>query len=188
MAANYGTASITDRMMRAARLESQVYDEVEHDLSATSQALTVVVISAIAAGIGLGLGPVLAGKPGAAIGGFILGIVASLLGWVVWSFISYVIGTKVFGGVATYGELLRTIGFAQSAGVLRIFVFVPIVGGLLSFAVGIWTFVATIVAMRQALDVDTTKAVLTALIGFLAYLAVAIPLGIIFAIVGLVTG
>ena len=66
MAANYGTASITDRMMRAARLDSRVYEEVEHDLSATSQALTVVMISAIAAGIGQGLGPVLAGRPTAA--------------------------------------------------------------------------------------------------------------------------
>ena len=112
---------------------------------------------------------------------------ASLIGWVVWSFVSYFIGTKVFGGVATYGELLRTIGFAQSAGVLRIFAFVPFVGWLLSFAVGIWTFVATIVAMRQALDVDTTKAVLTALIGFLAYMVIAIPLGIVFAVVGLAT-
>jgi hypothetical protein len=140
----------------------------------------------VAAGLGQGLGQILAGHPGLAVAGFILGLIGALLGWAIWSFLAYFIGTKLFGGVATYGELLRTIGFAQSAGVLRIFGFVPVLGGLLSFAVGIWTLVATVIAMRQALDVDTPKAVLTALIGFVAYLAVAIPLALIFAVVGLV--
>ena len=165
-----GQAWMTDRMMRAARLEPQLFEEVEHDLSATSQALTVVVIVAVAGGIGQALGQILGGHPGQALGGFIAGIVTALLGWAVWSGLAYLIGTKLFGGIATYGELLRTIGFANSPGVLNILSFIPILGGLVSLLVGIWILVATIIAMRQALDFDTGKAVMTAIVGFFAYI------------------
>jgi hypothetical protein len=72
--------------------------------------------------------------------------------------------------VATYGELLRTIGFANSPGVLNILNFIPFLGGLISLLVGLWILMTTIVAMRQALDFDTGKALLTAIVGFFAYI------------------
>jgi hypothetical protein len=168
-----GQAAMSDRMMRAARLDPQVYEELEHDLTATGQALTVVVVVAVASGIGHALGEILGGHPGAALGGFIAGIVTALLGWAVWSFLAYIIGTKLFGGIATYGELLRTIAFAQSPGVLNILNFIPILGGLIGIGLGLWILAATIIAMRQALDFDTTKAVLTAIVGFFAYIILA---------------
>ena len=153
--------------MRAARLDSRVYEEVEHDLSATSQALTVVIITAVAAGFGHAIGELMGGHPARAVGGFVVGVVAALLGWVIWSLVSYFVGTKVFGGVATPGELLRTIGFAHAPGVINVISFIPILGGLIGIVVLIWQLMATIVAMRQALDIDTGKAVLTALIGMI---------------------
>jgi hypothetical protein len=168
-----GQTSMTDRMMRAAKLDSQVYEEVEHDLAATGQAVTVVVVAAVASGIGVALGEVMAGRPGGVLGGFIGGIITALLGWAIWSGLAYFIGTKLFGGVATYGELLRTIGFAQAPGVLNILGFVPALGGPLRVVVGLWILAATVVAMRQALDLDTTKAVFTGVIGFIAYIFLA---------------
>jgi hypothetical protein len=169
MGASYGQASVTDRMMRSAKLDSHVYEEVEHDQTATSQALTVVVIVAVATGIGQALAQVMARDSGAAVGGFIAGLITAVLGWIIWSGIAYFVGTRVFGGVATYGEMLRTIGFAQSPGVLNILGFVPILGGLINLAVGLWILAATVVAMRQALDLDTTKAVMTGILGFIVY-------------------
>jgi hypothetical protein len=181
MAASYGEAALTPRMIRAARLDAQVYEEVERDLNATSQALTVVLIVAVAAGIGQALVHLSGGRLGPAIVGFIGGVVLALLGWLVWSFLAYIVGTRLFNGVATYGELLRTIGFANSPGVLNILAFVPGLGPLIGFVVGIWILVATIVAMRQALDFDTTKAVLTAIVGFFAYLLLSALIGLIVA-------
>ena len=90
------------------------------------------------------------------------------------SAVTFFIGTRVFKGTADWGELLRTIGFAQSAGVLYILGIIPILGWLVRGVVAIWLLVATIIAIRQALDFDTGKAVLTALIGFVAYLIVAV--------------
>ena len=80
-----GQSSMVDRMVRAAKVESQLYEEVEHDLTATGQAFTVVLVVAIAAGLGQALGQMMAGHPGRAVIGFIAGIVAAVLGWVIWS-------------------------------------------------------------------------------------------------------
>lgn len=181
------SASITDRMMRAAKLDAQLYEEVEHDQSATSQALTVVVIVALAGGIGSALNMMTMNMAGFVLQAFIGALVTAILGWLIWSGLAYLIGTKVFGGVATYGELLRTVGFAYSPGLLNILSFVPGLGGLLSVVVGIWILVAVIVAMRQALDFDTGKAVLTAIVGFIAYIVIAGVLGV-FGLMGGMAG
>ena len=45
-------ASLVDRMIRAAKLDSHLYEEVEADTGAMGQAMLVVVLSSIAAGIG----------------------------------------------------------------------------------------------------------------------------------------
>jgi len=87
--------------------------------------------------------------------------------------VTYVIGAKLLGGVATWGELLRTIGFAQSPGVLMIFGIIPILGGIVRVVVLIWLLIAGIIAIRQALDFSTGKAVVTALLGWLAMVMLA---------------
>ena len=161
--------SITDRMIGAATLDVPTYEEVEADTTATGQAATVVALAAVASAIGA------IGQGGAGIIGMLVG---TLLGWALWSWITYFIGTKFFGGTATWGELARTIGFAQTPRLLLILGIVPIIGGIIEFVVAIWLLVAGIVAIRQALDVTTGKAVLVAIIGWLVAI---IP----FAILGL---
>lgn len=150
--------SIVDRMIGAAKLDSATYEEVESDYSATGQAALVVTIVAIASAIG---GMNEGGR------GIITGVLVAIVGWLLWSGIAYVIGDKVFGGTATWGELLRTIGFAQSPGVLLILGIIPVLGGLVGFAVSIWMLVAGIIAIRQALDFSTGRAILTALLGWI---------------------
>lgn len=155
-----------DRMIRASLLEVDLYEEVEHDLDATTQAFQVVIMVAVASGLGAALAALFQGNAGGMIGGLIFGVIAAVVGWLVWSFLTFWIGTKVFGGTATYGELLRTIGFAQSPGVLRVFSFVPLLGGLLVLMAVLWTLIAGVIAVRQALDLDTGKAIITVIIGW----------------------
>ncbi len=159
-----------DRMMRAARLDTDLYEEVEHDTGLTTQALQVVVLVSICTGIGAAIGG--RGNPILAL---ILGVLSALLGWAVWSYATYLVGTRIFGGTATYGELLRTIGFAQSPGVLRIISFIPILGGLIALATAIWSIIAGVIAVRQALDFDTGKAIATIVVAFIpAVIVIAI--------------
>lgn len=156
--------SLVTRMKGAAMLNVHTYEEVEADSSATSQAAIVVAIVAVASAIG-GLG-----EGGA---GIIGGLVSAVVGWLLWAGITYLIGDKVLGGTATWGELLRTIGFAQSPGVLYILGIIPLLGGLIRFAVAIWILIAGVIAIRQALDFGTGKAVLTAVLGWLAMVLLA---------------
>lgn len=158
-------SSLIERMLGAARLDIDTYEEVEHDTTATSQAATVVAIVAVAAAIG----SVRSGS-----GGLIAGLIGAFAGWLIWSGVTYLIGTALFEGKATWGELLRTLGFAQSPGVLYVLGIIPFLGGLVRLAVWIWLLVAGIIAIRQALDVDTGKAILTALIGWGVYVVFAI--------------
>lgn len=156
--------SIWDRMRGAAMLDIATYEEVEHDDNLTTQAAIVVLIAALARGVG-GFND---GE-----NGIIVGVVAALFSWLVWAGITYLIGDKLLKGTATWGELLRTLGYAQAPAVLLIFGFVPVLGNILGAVVGIWLLVTGIVAIRQALDFDTGKAVMTAFLGWLV--AVAIP-------------
>lgn len=181
-----GSSSLTDRMMRAARLDNMLYEEVEADTTATPQAATVVAIVAVATALGSAVAAMFSGEVGLGtiLGAFIGGIIRALLGWVVWSYITYFVGTALFGGTATPGEMLRTIGFAQSPGVLNILLFIPFLGGIIGLVVLIWQLVAGIVAVRQALDFTTGKAVLTAIIGWLGLLLVTFLVGFVLALLG----
>jgi len=159
-------ASFSERLMGAARLDVNTYEEVEADTTATGQALIVVVLSSLAAGIG-SIGDV--GVVG------ILGItVSALIGWFIWAGLTFLIGTKMLPEPQTksdMGELLRTIGFASSPGLLRVLGILPLLGGLVSLVASIWMLVAMVVAVRQALDYKSTgRAVAVCLIGFVVYM------------------
>jgi hypothetical protein len=155
-------------MIRAARLDVALYEEVEADTGATGQAMGVVLISSAAAGIG----SIWAGGPF----GVILSMAGALVGWFVWAFLTYVIGTRLLPEPETRADLpqmLRTIGFAGSPGVIRIGGFLPVVGGLVSLVAHAWMLVAMVIAVRQALDYRSTgRAVAVCVLGFLAQLLV----------------
>ncbi len=177
-------STFTQRMIGAAKLDVDIYEEVEADTSAMGQAMTLVVLSSLAAGVGsfreIGL-----------VGVLIAGILA-LVGWFIWAGLTYLIGTKLLPEPQTesnVGELLRTIGFASSPGLLRIFAFLPAVGTILNFVVGVWMLIAMVVAVRQALDYKGTgRAIGVCLIGWLVYFLVGIFAVLILAGLGLVAG
>jgi hypothetical protein len=160
--------SMIDRMKGAAFLNIATYEDVEADTTATGQAAGVVVIVAICAALG---------AAGHGTQGIIGGLIGGLVGWVIWAGLTYLIGDKLLGGTATWGELLRTIGFAHAPGVLLILAIVPIVGGLVRFVVWIWMLVAGVIAIRQALDFGTGKAIGTALLGWVALVIIGALLG-----------
>ncbi|MGD2215233.1 MAG: YIP1 family protein [Gemmatimonadales bacterium] len=159
-------AGFTERMVGAATLNIATYEEVEHDQTATGQAAGVVALVAVASAIGsYGLGGVY---------GSLGQLVSAFIGWVVWSAVTLLIGTKVFGGTADMGEMLRTLGFAQSVGVIKVLGIVPLLGWIAGLAAGIWMLVCGVVAVRQALDFTTGKAIGTVILGWLAMMALAV--------------
>ena len=156
-------SSFTNRMIRAAKLDVNLYEEVEADKQAMGQALGVVVLASLAAGIGS------VGTTG--IRGLFIGTIGALAGWFIWAFITFFVGTKILPELQTeadYGELLRTIGFSSSPGLLRILGIVPILGTIIFIGCGIWMLVAMIIAVRQSLDYKSTwRAVGVCIIGWI---------------------
>ena len=172
-------ASLTERMMGAARLDVATYNEVEKDESATSQAMLVVVLSSLAAGIGMG---------GNGFMAIILGTVLALIGWAAWAFVAWLVGTKLLAEPQTeadWGQLARTLGFASAPGILRILGIIPVLGTLISFAASLWMLATMVVAVREALDYTSTgRAVGVCLIGFLVYLVIAVGFGLMVGVAG----
>ena len=154
-------------MIGAATLDVRVYEEVEADAGATGQAMGVVLLSSLAGGVS-SLGS------GAGLGGVVITGIAALLGWVTWAFLTYLIGTRLLPEPQTKAdvwELMRTLGFAQSPGLVRIaaglFGTGSLFFGLFQFIVSIWMLVTMVVAVRQALDYSSTaRAVGVVLVGF----------------------
>lgn len=157
-----------DRIIRAAKLDVGLYREVEADKGALGQAMAVVVLSSIAAGIGtMGSG---------GIGRVLVVIVSALIGWYIWAYITYFIGTKLLPEPQTkanHGELLRTIGFSSSPGLIRILGVIPVLREIVFLVAGIWMLVAMIIAVREALDYQSTlRAVGVCAIGWIIQLAI----------------
>jgi len=166
-----------DRIFRAAKLDVNLYEEVEADKGAMGQAMAVVVLSSVAAGIGsIGTG---------GLGGILIGTVASLAGWYVWAYLTYFIGTKLLPEPQTQsdpGELLRTIGFASSPGLIRILGIIPGLGGVIMVVAALWMLAAMVIAVRQALDYQSTlRAVGVCVIGWAIQLLI---IGLFFSIFG----
>jgi len=171
-------SNFIDRVIRASKLDSKVFEEVEADYGAMAQAVGIVVLSSIAAGIGT--------FSTGGIGGIVFGFIAALVGWLVWSFLTYYIGTRLLPEPETkadYGELLRTIGFASSPGLIRVLGLIPWISNIVFIVAGIWMLVAMVIAVRQALDYKSTlRAIGVCIIGWIIQAAVIFLLLWVFGI------
>lgn len=153
------------RIVNAALLHADTYEEVEADTSTMPQAFLVVLLSAL----GLGLGAI----ENHGWMGTLWCTIHALVLWYIWAFVTYFIGTRWLpteDTVADHGELLRTIGFSSAPGMLRIFMLIPVLAGPIFTLCTLWMLVAMVVAVRQALDyTGTWRAIAVCAIGFPVY-------------------
>ncbi len=159
-------ASLLQRMLRAALLDWRVYEEVEADRKATLQAIIVVLLSSLAGAVGSSGG----------VRTFPFYMTAFLGAWFTWAALTYWIGTRLLAEPQTdadFGQLLRTIGFAGTPGLLLALGKISAIRSPLFAIVFLWILLATILAVRQALDYSSLiRAFLVCLIGALVHLLV----------------
>lgn len=168
-------ASIQERMIRAAKLDPTLFEEVEADETALGQATLVIVASSVAAGIGT--------IHSGGLSGVVVQTIAALVSWYIWAYLTFWIGTTLLAEEttkATPGELLRSLGFAASPGLIRILGIIPGLSAIVFFIAAIWMLVAMIIAVRQALDYTSTlRAIGVCLVGWIVQ---AIALALVMAL------
>ena len=160
--------TLTSRLVGVLKLDAQAYEDIEHDRKATAQALTVVILGSLAAGLGAGLtfGPT----------ALVRETVGGVAGWVMWAGVTYLLGARVWPESETrtdMGELLRTIGFSYASSFFSIFGVLPLIGGAVRVVVALWLLATTVVAVRQALDYrSTAKAFQVVFAGWLIFVLI----------------
>ena len=155
--------SLQARMIRAARLDPSLYDDVAADERAQFQALAVVLLSSLATGIAFGQGDL------AAIG---QGMLFAVLGWYITAYLAFFIGTRLLperspetptatgGAPAPPGRgpagLLRAVGFASAPGMVRLLGVIPDLLASAMVITTLWMICATVIAIRQGLGFQST--------------------------------
>jgi hypothetical protein len=166
------SGSLINRIFRAAKLDVNLYEEVEADKTAMRQAMLVVILSGIAAGVG-------SVSRGGALG-VALGTAMALAGWYIWALIIYFIGTKILPEPQTksnVGELLRTLGFASAPGLIRVFGIFPGIEKLVFPVATVWMLVAMVISVKQALDYKATwRAIVVCVISMFVQIAIILTI------------
>jgi Yip1 domain len=184
MAITTAPTSFVQRIIGAAALDAPVYEEIERDPRATAQAFVVVLLSSFAGGVGAtGLvGP--RGSDGLSVGSILFLSTLALIVWAAWALVTFEVGYRLLPQPQTRadpGQLLRTVGFATAPGLLRVFGIFPEATVPAFLVSSIWMIAAMVVAVRQALDYQSTsRAIAVCLVGVSLVLAVAAVLGLVF--------
>jgi len=172
------------RMIGAAFFNRNTYEEIEADQGALGQAIGVVLLVTLCGIVGGVIGGLLEGESVGLgillgiIGGFVFGIVR----WALWVSVMYLVGGKMLRTSDTetsWSEVGRVVGFAYTPGVLSLFTFVPIIGGLFGLVGFVWQVSAVVVAVRQAMDFESTGraigvVLLSAVIGFIPWVIIVV--------------
>ena len=150
------------RLQKAIMLDVSFYEEVENDKKFTDQAMMTVVLVSIVQGLMIaGFAPI----------ALVQGILGSLVRFIIWAFFIAFVGTRILPEPETKsntGELIRTLGFAYAPGLLVIFKVLPFISSFVDPIVVILQLAAMTIAVRQALDFNSTvRAVGVCIVAFL---------------------
>ncbi len=142
------------RIIRAAKLDYNLYEEAKKDIKLLPQAAAVVILSIVATVIG-SFSKI--GKEGI-LGGIFFGIIIGLIIWYILAMFTYLIGTKLFPESRTksnLGELLRTIGFSNAPGLICVFGVIGTLQRLVFSLAAAWMLVAMVIAVKCALNYES---------------------------------
>lgn len=165
---------MVDRIVRAIRLDWTVFREIAKDENAMSQAAIIVVIVAIMSSLGAAIGS----------GSFFVTLIVSLLlailvNWIGWAILTYFVGTVLFKGKSDIPEMMRVLGYANAPNLLGFFAFIPCVGWIIAIAGAILAFIAGFIAVREAMEFETSQAIITVLISWVIAFAISFGINIL---------
>ena len=181
------------RMKKAANLDQQGVLELKTDTTATGQAVAVLVLAALAYGIGY-TAQTQFQRHDLSIYGIIVGTLASTVtvcfAAFVWSATAFLVGTKLFQGKTSYWELARPLFFASSPFLLFLLITVPIppilvqgnvpvywFQGTVAVAAVVWLFLSQVFALKQVMGLNMRRTILTVAVGLLILAFIGLQFG-----------
>lgn len=195
-----------ERIIGILKLHRPTYQAIEADETATSQAAMIVGLVGLLGAIGAAIGAVIANRAMAdlmpqlqdqlgalpfampqlsPIGAFLSALLGAFIAWLMWSALTYFIGTRLFGGQATFNEMLRLLGFAQAPRLLSVLGFIPCLGAIFSFVGWIWSLITSYIAVKEGLDLDDGKTIATVVVSFIGVIIVNFLFGTLFGLLSL---
>lgn len=157
-----------ERLIRAAKVEVSLYEEVKEDTTSFPQAMATVILASLATGIGVGLHT--------GFGAMIIETFIGLLTWFVWALLVFWFGTRLLAEPQTgndIGRFLRTAGFSSAPGLIRVLGIIPPIQKVVFFVSSLWMLVTVVIAIRQGLNYASTgRAIAVCAIGFVVQLFV----------------
>jgi hypothetical protein len=163
-----------NRIVGVFKLDVATFEEIEADETATMQAALIVLVIALIGALGAGASASF--MQVGFLNSFASSFVSTVVAWLVWSAVTYFVGTAFFGGQSDLGQMMRVLGFAYAPQILSI---IPCIGWLIGL---IWSLAAAFVAVRQGLDLDNTKALLTIIIGAIVIFLITAIIAVLFGI------
>lgn len=173
---------MVNRMMRAVQADVTLYEEAEHTPALQQEAYTIVGIVAAVNAIFALIWGVIGGNIGAALLSAVVTGAMAVVGYLIWSFLTFYIGTNVFKGTGDLGEVQRSLGYAWTPQILTaVLSGIPILGclGILPW---IWSIYLGFVATRQSLDLDNQNAAITVGLAFLAQAILGLVIGLVLGV------
>jgi hypothetical protein len=171
-----------DRIVRIVKLDFPVFKDIESDPNATTQAAIIVAATSVLSAIGSAAG---SQRPFMA---FLGGVISGVVGWIVWSYVSHLVGGALYKHPGTFEGMLRVIGYASAPQLLGVLNIIPCVGWIGGLAGAILALVASIMAIREGLDLDSGQAIIVAVVGWIALMIVGAIIASIFGIGAAITG
>ncbi len=159
--------TIFRNVTRAGLLDVDFYNRAELDTSLDGQAAVVVIVANAAAGVGAAFAA--EGNVFAAAGA---SAAAGIVGWLLWSYVAMVVGTRLFGGTSDFGQMRRVIGFAYAPLAIGI---VPYLGPIGA----IWVLLAAVIAIREGMEFSTQRSIATMVVGWGAWVAATVAVNVL---------
>src|SRR4030042_2392877 len=138
------------RIIGVFKLDVKTFEKKEHNTSLTMPAALIVLLVSLVSGVGNGLFNSFRDKT--FFSGFLGSLISVIVGWLIWSAVTWFVGTRLFKGQADLSEMLRVIGFAYLPMLLSI---IPCIGGGIGV---VWTIAAGFFAIPPGLGLDKPKA------------------------------
>ncbi len=172
---------MVNRILRVFRLDASVFREVAEDQGAMGQAAIIVIVVTLLAAIGGAIGLILneAEVGSAILNLFVTWIVNILIGWIGWAVLTYFVGTLLFQGRTDIPEMMRVLGYASAPRLLGILGIIPCLGWIAALAGAIWALIAGVIAIREAMEFDTGKAVITVVISWVIAFVITFAIGLV---------